>query len=130
MSNTLYMVGIMPRDLGRSLAFYRTLGVELVQDRERLHFTSRSPGEVVFFLNSTGLVAPDDTPRVVLEFRLPDVAAVDEAYALALRSNGRPYREPAVAPFGDYLAMLLDPDGNVVVLTTPKRGPAPPEDPG
>lgn len=117
----IYMVGILPRDLGRSLAFYRVLGVDLTQDGDRLHFATRSTGGVVFFVNATGFVPASSTPRVALEFRLEDPAAVDEAFALAVEAGGDPYRVPELAPFGDYVGLVLDPDGNVVALSTPPR---------
>lgn len=126
----IYMVGILPGNLDRSLAFYEALGVELRQDGDRLHFASRQRDAVVFFVNGTGAVVPaTDAPRVALEFRLPEAALVDQAYGDAVQAGGEPYRPPELAPFGDYLALVLDPDGNVVALSAPGRSTGDARDP-
>jgi predicted enzyme related to lactoylglutathione lyase len=111
------MVGIFPRDVVRSLAFYGRLGIDLRQDSYRQHFfTPETAGAVGFFLNSTQ-PAVAGSGAVAIEFRLFDREAVDQKRSQLLGAGGVEGRPPFTTPSGDYVAMLKDPDGLLIALS-------------
>ncbi len=98
MALDLYMVGLVPQDMDKSLEFYRRLGVDLSELREgQPHFKSQMKGDITFFLNNMGLVEEADKPRLIFGYQS--------------------YRAPFVSSFGVYFAMINDPDGNIVLLS-------------
>ena len=46
------------------------------------------------------------------------VADVDAAFAMVRDAGGRTLREPADMPWGERLAFVQDPEGNIVTLAT------------
>ena len=118
MALDLYMVGLVPQDMDKSLAFYRLLGVDLSELREgQPHYKSHVKGDITFFLNNTGLVKETDKPRLILEFYLKERAVVDAKYNELISSGYQSYRPPFVSSFGVYFAMINDPDNNIVLLS-------------
>ena len=118
MALDLYMVGLVPQDMDKSLEFYRRLGVDLSELKEgQPHFKSRMKGNITFFLNNTGLVEEANKPRLILEFYLKERAAVDAKYNELTGFGYQSYRAPFVSSFGVYFAMINDPDGNIVLLS-------------
>lgn len=118
MALNLYMVGLVPRDIHKSLEFYRRLGVDLSALIEgQPHFKSQMKGDITFFLNDRALVEQADKPRLILEFYLGEKSAVDAKYNELTGLGYQSYRAPFVSPFGTYFAMINDPDGNIVMLT-------------
>jgi predicted enzyme related to lactoylglutathione lyase len=118
MALDLYMVGLVPRNMDKSLEFYRRLDVDLSELMAgQAHFKSEMKGDITFFLNDMGLVNEADKPRLILEFYLKERAAVDAKYHKLTGHGYQSYRAPFVTPFGTYFAMISDPDGNVVLLS-------------
>jgi predicted lactoylglutathione lyase len=118
MALELYMVGLTPRDMEKSLEFYQRLGVDFpTESNGEQHIGVKMKGDLSFFLNVTKLVNIEDRPRTILEFYLKERAAVDAKYAEITGYGYKSYRAPFVSPVGIYFAMINDPDGNIVLLS-------------
>lgn len=132
----LAMVGVTVRDLDASLAFYRRLGLDIPEVAPGQHHVPvQMRGGLTFFLDTRAVSrqAPDAqgtlrSYRVLLEFFLPDRAAVDAKYAELVALGSASYREPHETPFGMYFALVDDPDGNTVLLSSPLASPTPAAD--
>lgn len=114
----LYMVGMVTRDLGTSLEFYRRLGVAVPNDTEgKKHVGIKMESGVTFFLNAPESMGASER-RVIFEFYLPSREIVDAKYAeltgFGYQSHRTPYFETAA---DTYFAMVNDPDGNIVLLS-------------
>ena len=125
MSLSLSMVGLVVEDMGRSLTFYRRLGVDIPEGvDDRPHVQVPMAGGLTFFWN-TRFVPTDDPAReppaggyrVVLEFFLDGREAVDAKYGELTGHGYRGHRAPFVSSFGAYMAMVDDPDGNTILIT-------------
>jgi len=97
MALELFMIGLSPLDMDKSLEFYRRLGVAVPDETAgQPHIGIKMDGELTFFLNTTKLVAEADRPRLILEFYLKERPLVDTKYGemtgLATRAIVRPLR--------------------------------------
>ena len=117
------VVEIVARDLERSLAFYRLLGLD-VPAAGGPHVEVELPGgnRLAFDTEETiagmhpGWVPPASTGRVALAFGVAEPGDVDRLYA-TLTSAGHPGTlEPFDAPWGQRYATVTDPDGTSVDL--------------
>ncbi|QBD80760.1 hypothetical protein EPA93_34245 [Ktedonosporobacter rubrisoli] len=118
MANELYMVGVTPKDLAKSLEFYRRLGFDFPAESDgQPHASVKMKGEITFFLNNIGLVEEKDYPRVVFEIFLNERAAVDAKYNEMIGFGYESYRAPFVSSFGVYFALINDPDGNLIMIS-------------
>lgn len=126
MSVQLSMVGLMVEDMGRALAFYRRLGVDIPPDSDNeTHVQARMEGGLTLFwdtafdkVNDSGRrVPPVGGYRILLEFFLPSAAAVDAMYQDLTEHGYTGHREPFKASFGAYMTMVDDPDGNTILIT-------------
>jgi predicted lactoylglutathione lyase len=119
------MVGVTVKDMGKSLEFYRRLGLDLPEGGDdRQHIEVKMQGEYTLFLNSRPIrgerPASGDTEdgyRFVLEFYLKEQSAVDAKYAELTDAGYESYRAPFVTPIGMYFALVNDPDGNTILLS-------------
>jgi catechol 2,3-dioxygenase-like lactoylglutathione lyase family enzyme len=120
------MVVLYARDLERTIAFYRLLGLEVPDpfpDRPVSLLRTGSGVSFVFTTERTARlfdpawVRPEGGYQQVLEFVVDDDAAVDAAWA-ALTAAGHHGRTPPGAPNGIYSAMVDDPDGNVLLISS------------
>jgi catechol 2,3-dioxygenase-like lactoylglutathione lyase family enzyme len=122
----LSMVGLVVRDMPRSLRFYRQLGLDIpASDDEKPFVLHRMGSGVTIFFDTVFAARYDRNHRApeaggygaMLEFYLGEDAAVDAKYAelTALGYQGR--MSPEQTP-GPYAAMVDDPDGNVILLTS------------
>ena len=121
----LSMVGVVVEDMGRSLAFYRRLGLEIplgVDDRPHVEVTME--GGLTFFWDTSfaktynpSREPPTGGCRMVPEFFLASREAVDATYADMTGQRYRGHRAPFETAFGAYMAMIDDPDGNTVLIT-------------
>ncbi len=119
------MVVLLVADVARSVAFYRRLGVEFPPDAEtRTDIVVPIGDEHQFVLTTTFVRAiPDYEPPpragsgIVIEFFVAGDAAVDATYADLVGAGYSGRREPFRTGFGAWMAMVDDPDGNVVLIT-------------
>jgi uncharacterized glyoxalase superfamily protein PhnB len=124
----LHMLNVVTGDLAASLAFYRRLGVDVPEGAtDDVHVELRQPGGFSLELDADGSAriwhagfrADPAGVGLVLGFRLPSRAAVDERYA-GLVDAGYVARQPPFDAFwGARYAIVADPDGNDVGLMSP-----------
>ncbi len=120
-------IGVVVKDLGRSVAFYRELGLEFLEPLDpegHGHVEASLPGGLRFMLDTEetllsfdpGWQPPTGGHRIALAFRCDSPADVDEAHARLLERGGSSHKEPWDAFWGMRYAQVKDPDGNVVDL--------------
>jgi predicted lactoylglutathione lyase len=119
MALELYMVGLVARDLDKSLEFYRRLGLAIpAGSEEQKHVEVKMESGVTFFLNAPGRVEISDSRRVIFEFYLSSRAAVDEKYKELTGFGYQSYRAPIFdTSIGVYFALINDPDGHIIMLS-------------
>ena len=122
----LSMLGVIVRDMRSALRFYRLLGLEIPADEDEKPFVIHRMGSGVSIFFDTVFAARYDPEHVLpsgvgygalLEFYLGDDAAVDAKYA-ELTTAGYHGRMAPERTTGPYAAMVDDPDGHVVLLTS------------
>jgi catechol 2,3-dioxygenase-like lactoylglutathione lyase family enzyme len=137
MALDLYMLGLVVRDMSKSLEFYRRLGLAIPEGSERqTHVEVKMGNGLTFFLDSkpsrwdpqfvrsddpTGEVAPVEY-RSILEFYVKTQADVDAKYAELTSLGYTSRRAPYKAPIGMYFAMVADPDDNTILLSGDLEG--------
>ena len=128
----LYMLGLIVRDMGKSLEFYRRLGLAIPEGSDALtHVEVKMGSGLTFFLDSRpsrwdpGYVGRDDggasearqSYQSVLEFYLQTQETVEAKYAELTSLGYQGYRIPYATAFGMCFAMVNDPDGNIILLS-------------
>jgi predicted lactoylglutathione lyase len=121
----LGMVGLDVRDLRRSIEFYRLLGLDIPEPfPDRPVSLCRMDSGVSLVLaegfaarNDPSWVRPERGYQQFLEFFVGDDAAVDAEWD-KLTSAGYHGRMAPAKTAGPYAAMIDDPDGNVVLITS------------
>jgi predicted lactoylglutathione lyase len=121
----LGMVGLDVRDLRRSIAFYRLLGLGMPDPHpDRPVSLLRMPSGVSLVLaegfaasSDPGWVRPERGYQQILEFFVGDDAAVDDEWD-KLTAAGHHGRMAPTKTLGPYAAMVDDPDGNVVLISS------------
>jgi catechol 2,3-dioxygenase-like lactoylglutathione lyase family enzyme len=130
MTARLNQIAIIVDDMGRSLAFYRQLGLEppAGSDSEG-HVEVSLPGGMRLAWDSAEVIrsfdpdwkAPSGGQRVGLAFLYDTPADVDSAYADLERQGYHGHKAPWDAFWGQRYAQISDPDGNVVDLFAPLK---------
>jgi len=121
----LSMLILEVRDLPASIAFYREVGLDLPDPPPGRPVVIHRMGSGVSLLLTTSFASTYDPTwtrpaggyQQLLEFYLGEDAAVDQRWA-DLVAAGHPSRLPPTQTVGPYAAMVEDPDGNVVLLTS------------
>jgi predicted lactoylglutathione lyase len=125
----LSMIVLEVQDLARSIAFYRRLGLDVADaPPERPIVVHRMPSGVSLLLTS-GFASrydqtwtrPESGYQQMLEFYVGNDDAVEQKWA-ELTGAGYHGRLPPTQTVGPYAAMVDDPDGNVVLLTSDEAG--------
>ncbi|MBX3063804.1 MAG: VOC family protein [Anaerolineae bacterium] len=126
MSLELYMVGVIVEDMSRAVEFYRRLGVDVPAGSESKGHVEVKMSGLTFFLTTKAVnrrwdpakTEPDKGGyRIILEFYLKTVEAVDQKYA-EMTGFGYVGHQPPFKPNADlYFAMIDDPDGNTILLS-------------
>ncbi len=122
------VVGIVVADMGRALAFYRLLGLDVPADADaEPHVEVGLGGGLRLAFDTEATIAsfhptwrPGAGGRVSLAFALPDPAAVDAAYAEVVSAGYHGELEPFDAFWGMRYATVQDPDGTGVDLFAPR----------
>ena len=121
----LSMLILEVRDLARSIAFYRDLGLDVPDPVPGRPVAIHRMGSGVSLLLTTSFAATYDPAwtrpaggyQKLIEFYVGEDAVVDQRWA-DLVAAGHPGRMPPTQTAGPYAAMVDDPDGNVVLLTS------------
>ena len=118
----LNAIGIVVSDVGRSIAFYRLLGVDFPEEGEG-HIEATLPSGTRFMLDEESVVKsfrPDWTRetgnQLALAFECSSPAEVDELWNRARDAGFEADKEPWDAFWGQRYAQLRDPDGVPVDL--------------
>jgi catechol 2,3-dioxygenase-like lactoylglutathione lyase family enzyme len=119
----LNAIGIVTSNMGRSIEFYRVLGLDVPETPDESHVDTFLPNGVRFMLDSEDVVRsfrPDWTRQtgnqVALAFECESPTEVDEVYARVVTAGFDGEKEPWDAVWGQRYAQLLDPDGVPVDL--------------
>lgn len=121
----LSMVVLEVRDLAASVAFYRALGLDIPDPSGgRPIVIHRMPSGVSLLLTTSfasvydpGFERPAGGYQQLLEFYVGEDAAADAKYAELVAAGYRGRLAPTQTA-GPYAAMVDDPDGNVILLTS------------
>jgi uncharacterized glyoxalase superfamily protein PhnB len=122
MSARFEAIGVVVEDLGRSIDFYRRLGLEFPDGES--HVEASLPGGLRFMLDTVEMIKsfdPEWTPpsgghRIALAFRCESPEAVDAVYMELVEAGYESYKPPWDAVWGMRYAQVKDPDRNVVDL--------------
>ncbi|MBK0418008.1 VOC family protein [Leucobacter sp. CSA1] len=132
-------IGIVTGDLPASLAFYRSLGVDVPDGQEGApHVEARLPGGMTLAWDPVetvrgfipGYELPAGENRIGFAFRAESPEEVDRVYARIVAADERAGQtKPWDAPWGQRYATVLDPDGNSIDLYAPLPAPSSGEPP-
>jgi catechol 2,3-dioxygenase-like lactoylglutathione lyase family enzyme len=114
----LNAIGIVASDMGRSISFYRLLGVDVPETPGEGHVDTFLPNGVRFMLDTEDVIKsfrPDWTRetgnQLALAFECSSPSEVDEVYRRAVDAGFHGEKEPWDAFWGQRYAQLQDPDG-------------------
>jgi predicted lactoylglutathione lyase len=114
----LNAIGIVASDMGRSIGFYRLIGVDVPETPAEGHVDTFLPNGVRFMLDTEDVIRsfrPDWTRetgnQVGLAFECSSPSEVDEVYRRAVDAGFHGEKEPWDAFWGQRYAQLQDPDG-------------------
>ncbi len=119
-------IGLVASDLPRTLAFYRTLGLDIPASADtEPHVEVALPGGFRLLIDPVSTVLGFDpewtapaagSPRSSLAFECADPAEVNSTYMAMTSAGYDGHLEPWDAVWGQRYATLRDPDGNGVDL--------------
>jgi uncharacterized glyoxalase superfamily protein PhnB len=120
----LRAIGIVSKDLGASIRFYRLLGVDFpTPDGDGDHVEATLPSGVRLMLDSLELMKKLDPAwtepvghRMGLAFECASPAEVNALHATVTAAGHPSKTVPWDAFWGQRYAQVVDPDGNVVDL--------------
>lgn len=121
-------IGLVVADMGRALAFYRTLGLDVPADADdQPHVDVSLPnGSRLMFdtIETVRAFDPDWSPptggsRAALAFACDSPSDVDAVFAELVAAGYAGHLEPWDAFWGQRYASVRDPDGNGVDLFAP-----------
>jgi catechol 2,3-dioxygenase-like lactoylglutathione lyase family enzyme len=125
MAPTFSAIGLVVADMAATLAFYRTLGLDIPADADKEpHVDLELPGGLRLMWDTQDTIRsfnpdwapPSGDPQVDLAFRCADPAEVDTVYATMTGAGFHGHKEPWDAFWGQRYAVLHDPDGNGIDL--------------
>jgi catechol 2,3-dioxygenase-like lactoylglutathione lyase family enzyme len=121
----LAAIGIVTKDMAKSLRFYRLLGVK-VADPTGDHVDAELPNGIRLMWDTLELIKQLDPDwveprghRMGLAFECSSPSEVDATHAKVVGAGFRSKKEPWDAFWGQRYAQLIDPDDNVVDLFAP-----------
>lgn len=122
------VIGLVVADMGRALAFYRDLGLDIPKEADdEPHVELGLPGGLRLAWDRSDVVKgfdpswipPAGGHRMGLAFLCDSPGEVDATYERMLKLGHTGHKEPWDAPWGQRYAMIQDPDGNPVDLFSP-----------
>jgi uncharacterized glyoxalase superfamily protein PhnB len=118
----LTAIGIVSKDLGASIAFYRLVGVTFPKP-DGDHVEATLPNGLRLMLDDLNLIKQLDKEwtapaghRMGLAFECASPAEVDAVHATVTAAGHPSKTGPWNAPWRQRYAQVIDPDGNVVDL--------------
>lgn len=125
----LSMLVLEVRDLAASVAFYRRLGLPMPDPDPGSAVVAHRMGSGVTLLLTTAFASVYDPAferpaggyQQLIELYVGDDARVDQIWA-EMVASGYHGRLAPTQTVGPYAAMVDDPDGNVVLLTSDEAG--------
>lgn len=123
----LDMIGLVVEDIAASVAFYRTLGMEISEpDTSEPYAEVELRGGIRLSWNTVAMMReiqghwePPVGHRMGLAFLYDSPAEVDATYATVVAAGYGGVKEPWDAFWGQRYAQVADPDGNLVDLFAP-----------
>jgi uncharacterized glyoxalase superfamily protein PhnB len=123
MTPTLNAIGIVSTDMGRSLRFYRQLGLDVPDEAGEGHVNIDLPGGLRLMIDTEEVIQRfrPDWNRTIgnqlgLAFDCETTSQVDEIYARMTGAGFHGEKAPWDASWGQRYAQLRDPDGVPVDL--------------
>lgn len=124
MPGKLAAIGIVTRDTGRSVAFYREVGVDVADPEDGSdHHEAELPGGIRLMWDTVELMKQLDPEweeprgqRMGLAFECASPDDVNTTYTRVLEAGFKGKAEPYDAFWGQRYATVVDPDGNDVHL--------------
>ena len=113
-------INLHVHDVDREVTFFRdVVGLELQFRDDSFQFARFDGGTVGFAVASGGQPPPEPQPDRLsgIGFVVDDV---DATYAEMKARGARFTMEPAPQPWGGYMAMFADPEGNIFYLDSPR----------
>lgn len=114
----LNAIGIVASNMGRSISFYRLLGVAVPETPDEGHVDTFLPNGVRFMLDTEDVIRsfrPDWTRetgnQLALAFECSSPSEVDEVYRRVVDAGFHGEKEPWDAFWGQRYAQIQDPDG-------------------
>ena len=124
----LDLIGLVVADMGKALAFYRRLGLDLPESADaEPHVELTLPGGLRLAFDTADTIRSFDPqwspaaggPAMALAFHCGAAADVDAVYADLIGAGYRSHQQPWDAFWGQRYAQIFDPDGNSVDLFAP-----------
>ncbi|GAA4584958.1 VOC family protein [Planotetraspora phitsanulokensis] len=128
MAPTFNLIGLVVADMGKSLAFYRRLGLDIPAAADtQPHVEVTLPGgmrlawDTIETIRSfePGWTPPSGGSQISLAFLCDDPGDVDGVYAGLVEAGYEGHNPPWDAFWGQRYASVSDPDGNTVDLFAP-----------
>ncbi|HEY6596979.1 MAG TPA: VOC family protein [Asanoa sp.] len=128
MTPRIDLFGVVVADMGRALAFYRRLGLDIPASADgQPHVEVALPGGLRLAFDTVETIrsfdsswqGADGSARTGIAFRCDSPAEVDEVYADLTGAGYAGHLAPWDAFWGMRYATLRDPDGNGVDLFAP-----------
>jgi catechol 2,3-dioxygenase-like lactoylglutathione lyase family enzyme len=121
------MVGMVVKDMGQTLAFYRLLGLDIPEPEAGAPYAEViTPNGYRLSWNAVEMVKGFDPDwvepvgnRIALAFKCDSPAEVDEVYQRLVGAGHPSHKAPWDAFWGQRYAQVVDPDSNVVDLFAP-----------
>jgi len=114
----LNAIGIVASDMGRSIRFYRRLGLDVPETPDEGHVDTLLPNGVRFMLDTEEVIRsfrPDWSRetgnQIAIAFECESPAEVDATYERMVEAGFHGEKEPWDAFWGQRYAQLQDPDG-------------------
>ena len=121
------LMGLVVRDMPKTLAFYRRLGMEIPTSADKDgHVEVVLPGGFRIAWDTLEIIRtmyPDfelpDVPQPAWAFLCDSPAEVDQLYAEMVAAGYHGHKEPWDAFWGQRYAVVVDPDNHLVDLFAP-----------
>ena len=114
----LNAIGIVASDMGRSIRFYRRLGLDVPETPDEGHVDTLLPNGVRFMLDTEEVIRsfrPDWSRetgnQIAIAFECESPAEVDATYERMVEAGFHGEKEPWDAFWGQRYAQVQDPDG-------------------